>query len=355
MVLDARAATTPESADRAVQAAWCWAASGLSEVPQEWHEGEFGDDVTRVRCVLAEEGERRLFRTVVHRTDSWDASLLWRTTVDILVDQSRVECGVAVDEEVPDQRVVPSPLRPPLVGLLQALTRIGARAGSQRVSLEPQAVVGTDGGQRFVDHVLLDRGRHLPVVLFTSIKEQDGVYLPQGADPSLVARELCALAHVHLMPRTEDTHKLTRRLSLLSAYDGAVRIYWPGFSLNDQPPRHPLHLRSRLNTSSVPAIIRRVVDAGARAYRPPRGTQTLLAARWRAQELERIAAMAGTGEGELGALRAQLRFAIDENVRLTEELESLHDRLEHARAHGMGRPRLSVLRPSEHLTSASTQ
>jgi hypothetical protein len=116
---------------------------------------------------------------------------------------------------------------------------------------------------------------------------------------------------------------------MLSVYDGAVRVHWPRFRLTDPPPRHPLHLRQRLNTASGPAIIRRVVEAGARSYRPPDGTATLLAIRWRQDEQERIATITTDPDPVLQAslLRDELLRVIDAKVTLEHDMEMLRHQL----------------------------
>jgi hypothetical protein len=226
-------------------------------------------------------------------------------------------------------RVPPSPLHPPLVELLHDLVDTGATAGSQRVRAVAEPVVGSEQINALVDSCLLDPGRRLPVVLFSATKEKDGVYPPNAGSPGLTALELCGLAHVYVMPRVEDSHRLTKRLHLLSVYDGAVRIYWPRFRLTDPPPRHPLHLRQRLNTGSGPAIIRRVVEAGARSYRPPDGTTTLLATRWREHELERINAITNDPDPvrQASRLRDELLRVVDANVTLEQEIDGLRHEL----------------------------
>jgi hypothetical protein len=116
---------------------------------------------------------------------------------------------------------------------------------------------------------------------------------------------------------------------MLSVYDGAVRVYWPRLRLNDPPPRHPLHLRQRLNTASGPAIVRRVVEAGARSYRPPDGTLTLLATRWREDEQQRIATIISDPDPARQAplLRDELLRVIDAKVALEHDMETLRHQL----------------------------
>ncbi|TMB91602.1 MAG: hypothetical protein E6J45_05200 [Chloroflexi bacterium] len=320
-------------AGAAAQVAWRWAASGLASAPDTWTAGEVIEGPFSLRTVVADDGARELHRTVVLRPDEWDPSLLWRTTVDIVQRGEVVDVGVCVEQDMRHHRIPPSPLQPPLVSLLQELVGRGARAGGQRVAFVPQAVVGPGGVEDFVNKVLIDRERRLPVLLFTNLKEQDGSYPEDAGDPSLAARELCGLAHVYVIPRTEDTHRLTRRLGMLSAYDGAVRIYWPRFHLGDPPPRHPLHLRQRLNKASGPAIVRRIIEAGARSYRPPDGTAALLAVHARERERQRVEQEVAALQDDTAratVLRDSLYRALDENVRLEQEIEALRDQLQHA-------------------------
>ena len=317
----------------AVRSIWEWAVHGL-DAPRTWTEGELTDGRSHVDAIHAVSTTRELYRTVVHRPDEWEPSTLWRTTVDVVQSPEKVELGVIVEQDLFDPSVTSVPLQPPLMDLLRRLAERGACAGSHRVSSEAQAVVGTEGVARFVDTVLLDPERALPVLLFTAIKEHDGVFMPESTDPSLVARELCCLAHVYVLPRVEDTHKMTKRLGQLSAYDGAMRLYWPQFRLTDRTARHPLLLRTRLTTASVLGMMRRIVEAGARGYRPPTGTQSLLALSWRDAAQRRIASqvLRGTNLQEtVTALDRELEHAIDENVRLAQDLESAEIELDRAR------------------------
>lgn len=330
--IDWRGLDTPGVTERVVAAIWEWAAAGL-DAPRTWTEGELTDGRFHVDATHAVGTTRELYRTVVHRPDEWEPSTLWRTTVDVVQSPEKIEFGVVVEQDLLDPSVMTVPLQPPLMELLRLLAQRGAWAGSHRVSSGAQAVVGTEGVARFIDTVLLDHDRVLPVLLFTAIKEHDGVFMPESTDPSLVARELCCLAHVYVLPRVEDTHKMTKRLSQLSAYDGAMRLYWPQFRLNDSTARHPLLLRTRLTTASVLGMMRRIVEGGSRVYRPPAGTQSLLAMSWRREEQRRIGSRV-LGEPNLqrtvSALNQELEHAINENVRLAQQLESTEIELDQA-------------------------
>jgi hypothetical protein len=315
--------------EAAAQRMWLWATSGLKTAADQLTEGELTKDGVHVTALRSDSGNRSLCRIAVQRPDEWDESILWLTTVDAVRTGETVEVGVSVEQDMRHLRVPPSPLAPPLVALLHDFVNDGATAGSQRLRSTAEAMLGTDQIDLFVRSCLLDSGRRLPVVLFSAKKEEDGMYPTEAGNPSLTARELCGLAHVFVMPRVEDSHRLTKRLGMLSVYDGAVRIYWPRFRLSDPPPRHPLHLRQRLNNASGPAIIRRVVEAGARSYRPPDGTATLLATRWRDHEQERIAAIIDDPDParQASLLRDELLRVIDAKVALEQEMETLRHQL----------------------------
>src|SRR6202051_71818 len=315
--------------EAAAQRMWLWATSGLKTAADHVREGELHEGDLHVTVLRCDSGNRSLCRVVVQRPDEWDQSILWVTTVDAVRTGGAVEVGVSVEQDMGYVRVPPSPLVPPLVDLLHDFVNDGATAGSQRLLSTPEAVLGSEQIDSFVHSCLLDPGRRLPVVVFSAKKEEDGVYPTEAGNPSLTARELCGLAHVFVMPRVEDSHRLTKRLGMLSVYDGAVRIYWPRFRLSDPPPRHPLHLRQRLNNASGPAIIRRVVEAGARSYRPPDGTATLLATRWRELEQERIAAITSepAPARQASLLRDELLRVVDANVTLEHEMDTLRHEL----------------------------
>ena len=72
-----------------------------------------------------------------------------------------------------------------------------------------------------------------------------------------------------------------------------------------------------------------MVEAGARSYRPPDGTATLLAIRWREHEEERIAAITHDPDParQASLLRDELLRVIDAKVALEHEMETLQHQL----------------------------
>jgi len=354
LTLDWKGVTGVALFEAAAQRSWLWATHGLKTAPDALLEGELQQDGLRITAMRSVSGNRALCHIALHRPDTWDPSTLWLTTMDIVRTGDSVEIGISVEQDMRHHRVPPSPLSPPLVDLLHDLVDRGATAGSQQVRGTAEAIVGSEQIEWLVQSCLLDPGRRLPVVLFSAIKEEEGVYPADAGNPAFTARELCALAHVFTMPRVEDSHRLTKRLRMLSVYDGAVRIYWPRLRLTDPPPRHPLHLRQRLNTASGPAIIRRVVEAGARSYHPPDGTATLLAARWRDNEHARIESISSDPDPvrQASLLREELLRVVDANVSLELEMDGLRHQLMRAteRVDGLETELASVRPPSDTAT-----
>ena len=333
LTLDYKGVTGAALFEAAAQRIWLWANDGLKTATDLFAEGELqeGGLSASPRCAVIA-GSRSLCRVAVHRPDTWDPSTLWLTTVDLVRTGDSVEIGISVEQDMRHHRVPP----------VAAVTAAGGSAPRSRHRRRDRRHAASSRDDRgvassapseidgFVQSCLLDPGRRLPVVLFSAIKEDGRASIPPTpGDPALTARELCGLAHVFVMPRVEDSHRLTKRLRMLSVYDGAVRIYWPRFRLTDPPPRHPLHLRQRLNTASGPAIIRRVVEAGARSYRPPDGTATLLATRWRDNEHSRIESISGDPDParQAAMLREELLRVVDANVSLELEMDSLRHQL----------------------------
>ena len=69
---------------------------------------------------------------------------------------------------------------------------------------------------------------------------------PEGIAPEDVATDLCGLAHVYFSLYPLPNRTLSRRLGSFGCYGGAIRVYWPNFSLTGDPFKHPLYTPARL-------------------------------------------------------------------------------------------------------------
>ncbi|MEZ4554194.1 MAG: hypothetical protein R3B59_09840 [Dehalococcoidia bacterium] len=102
--------------------------------------------------------------------------------------------------------------------------------------------VGGANAETFTKDVILNPDRRLPTVVLT--RDADGAC---GLDPDALQSRLAGLATVALY-EDEATWALTKQLGqALTCFGGAVRIYWPGITISDNPLRHrrwlPQHAR----------------------------------------------------------------------------------------------------------------
>jgi hypothetical protein len=107
----------------------------------------------------------------------------------------------------------------------------------------------------------------------------------------------------------------------LSCYDGAVRIYWPGFSINDDPRRHPLYLANRIVTvgpqAASLAIERAVFSVATFRFVPDPRINAVIRA---AEHTQRVAQLE---ERKANADADWEKYALD----LDEELTGVKSRL----------------------------
>jgi hypothetical protein len=95
----------------------------------------------------------------------------------------------------------------------------------------------------FVNNVLLSKDRCLPVILISpdSFSEQPVVSPPDLKD------KLLGFAIVAALSDKQAAYSLTDSVGkAFSCFNGAVRLYWPGFSLSDSPFSHPLYLQESI-------------------------------------------------------------------------------------------------------------
>ena len=100
----------------------------------------------------------------------------------------------------------------------------------------------TSGDVGALVELLTDPDRRLPVVVIAP-----AAHGRPAVDPARLSDKLGGLAHVvHLAART-TTFLLSDVLGVeRSTFNGAVRLYWPGFSRRSAPRRHPVWLGDRV-------------------------------------------------------------------------------------------------------------
>lgn len=97
------------------------------------------------------------------------------------------------------------------------------------------------GGDAFTE-LVWDASRTLPVV---AIAEEYGLLLNPGITESMAA-DLAGLAIVAQLSDAASWRVTQRKGKPWSCYGGAIRIYWPGISVNSDPADHPLWTARRL-------------------------------------------------------------------------------------------------------------
>jgi len=163
----------------------------------------------------------------------------WVTRVQIARREEQVQFHFVLGLELLTPSIRPTSQhfgRPRVVStvLERFPTRVGAWAVPTEVRRLPR-----DEVESFVEGVLLHPSRTLPVVVISPSVWSDQPVL----DPDRACRELLGSAEVVLLENKFASFELTDHVGKpFTVYDGAVRVYWPGFQLSDDPRRHPLYL-----------------------------------------------------------------------------------------------------------------
>ncbi len=180
-----------------------------------------------------------------------DESLLWQARVVLSEDASSCEFALTLQLDSTRLQYRPPDLTlrsPRLVGEVAAT--LECRVGSQRVSGTP-IPLSTGDVDNFVKRELFDGNRQLPTIVVSRRASSDDFVV----DPDRLASKLVGLAVVYALSERGTSYRLTDLMPpRLSCYNGAVRVYWPGFSPGDPPTKHPLY---------HPDIIARITEQGA--------------------------------------------------------------------------------------------
>ena len=109
------------------------------------------------------------------------------------------------------------------------------------VTASPHYVVDIDSFDRFMV-LLLSSDRSLPIAVLTQLPHS----IDYAVDPAKLARDVQGLAHVFCLPTAMTFHLSNQVGKTLSVFHGAVRTYYPGFSLESEPWQHHLVFPQRI-------------------------------------------------------------------------------------------------------------
>lgn len=170
-----------------------------------------------------------------------DPSITWSTRCALYQAQNGLRLSLIVANTGPGVGLPGQLLttRPRL--LLSLLGSFGARSDGYPVSTTPR-IVTERSFTDFARYYLHDRRRAYPIILLTP--RADGQF---EVVPETIGREFLTLAEVYYAETPQSTFVLTDEVGKrLSVFCGALRVYMPGFTAEDDPFRHPLVLPKRL-------------------------------------------------------------------------------------------------------------
>lgn len=183
--------------------------------------------------------------------DRYDPDKVWKTEVRLAALENVPAVEFQLDLSAGYQRPVIrppelNPHRPRLIRTLVENHRCTSSMGP--LSIEPEFLTESD----IADFVLQleDPDRDRPFVL-VSPDNKSGDYL---VDPWTLSDQLVGLAETFALEDIDATFSLSAAIGREhGCFNGAVRIYWPGFSDTGNPHDHPLFLGRKLKRGRKPA------------------------------------------------------------------------------------------------------
>lgn len=246
--------------ERAVGHSVAWLRRINPAVPADAKSGEAfeigGGGEHPARSALVEFDGGRMWSAIV---DNPDSSVLGRTWVtEIMVGESAagVHFGtrllnVTRGEDEPFVGSIPGIVR-------QVVADLPCGADGIGLDERPTTVDTADALDALV-RLLENPARRLPVVVVA----QAGNH-PQYAPPGMLARRLAGAAHVFEIDEQQGWGLTAIVGRQLSTFDGAARIYAPGFTADADPYEHPLWITwpNRTAAATGAAVIDRVLAMG---------------------------------------------------------------------------------------------
>jgi len=166
-----------------------------------------------------------------------DPTLVWSIVCQLVSDDTGLEFSVVVRVGSSDFTVKPVTYdiyAPKIVSVL--IDRYSCTVAARRLHKVPHLIT-LNTIDDFIQKTLLDSARKLPVVVYAR-EHSTNRFL---ADPYDAAQALSGLADVWALNDKWTSFALVHRMGKpLACFGGAVRVYWPGFTLADEPRSHLL-------------------------------------------------------------------------------------------------------------------
>lgn len=194
--------------------------------------------------MLSQEGDAIRWALAFTHPDRLDPAVIWRTELGIertLKDHVFFSCSLYLGRT--DKSLAPlrrTATRPRIV--LDILRQFEGRGAlpltSKPLLLKPKQ----EYIKAFLD-LLQDTRRQHPIVYVSIHQQSDSFFF----DVNRLAEHLAGTAYVVVSESKESCRMLEEHMpKQFQAFDGAVRLYWPGFSLRSNPFDHPLWTKCRI-------------------------------------------------------------------------------------------------------------
>jgi hypothetical protein len=187
--------------------------------------------------------EKRFWKLDWIHPDDYDSTLLWHTQATLALSGAEIEFGIVVRIASKSFTVMPARFtlgRPWLVKKIA--TDFECKTGVRRITPTPFHLPASEIDD-FVNSALMNSHRALPVVLVSNAPNKGEPVI----DVNKLADTLVGLAEVYVLADKWAAFRLTDAVGQsLSCFNGAVRVYWPDFSLDSNPFHHPLWLGNNI-------------------------------------------------------------------------------------------------------------
>lgn len=339
MALEGRLAL-PDQFEKARETAIAWLRKkGMHVSPESWDSFEVESKDKKNRAIAV--AYNRMWALQVETADSQVPDRRWRVEMVLVDAPPTAAVGVRLTAISPAHEAPPPPSIPGLVSaLIQDIGLLDAEANEQLFS--GATMIQTERALKELLTSLHSKRRRRPVLVLSQY--QKGERTATLMDPASLAQKLRGVARVYVITR-EMSWGLTRALTKRFSVGGAsIRLFRPGFSLDDSPTTHPKWdptalEEQKLKLTGLTAIfLREAADSSIQALEREDSVlpfdrireQVLKKQIEEARQLARVASTEARSENEILAVKNQLKdesalraLFEEENSALEQELRSV--------------------------------
>ena len=265
--------------------------------------------------------------------DDQDKSLFWKTFCSFCSDNEKIEASIII--RIESAQFIVKPVTGYNVGkpgiVDDILSSYNCKISGEQIPVQYQKISVGDV-ETFVTDVLEDKNRVFPVIL---LSKDVWTELP-FVDPENLQKKLLGFAKVVVIDKYASFELTDIVGKQLSCYNGAIRIYWSGFTKTAYPFSHPLYLQEIMLSfkeegSYIETHLFRLL-ASIASLRYAEGTLTRKALQTfqnkRIEEMARIRKELQDNKLNIDEIYPALEKSWDENERLQDELNENRARIQ---------------------------